>query len=55
VAPRVATAAPIVIVPPSPTKPVISADDRCRQIRDVHLLCLAELRPKAWPEYRARF
>lgn len=34
--------------------PAILASDRSRQARDIHVLCLAELRPKARPEYHAR-
>jgi hypothetical protein len=34
--------------------PAMLAADRSRQARDIHVLCLAELRPKAQPEYHAR-
>jgi hypothetical protein len=45
---------PIVLrAPPKPT-PVISAAERCRDIRDIHVLCLAELRPKATRWHHAR-
>lgn len=47
-------APPIIIVPPPAPTLVISDAERCRQIRDVHVLCLAELRPKARPEYHMR-
>jgi hypothetical protein len=44
------------ITPRPPLKPtlVISVVDRCRDIRDIHVLCLAELRPNATATYYAR-
>ena len=47
--------------PPQPTNiesqpapaPVVAIAERWRQMRDVHVLCLAELRPKARLEYHA--
>jgi hypothetical protein len=48
-------AAPITIASTLPSAPSVSRVERCRQMRDVHVLCLAELRPKARPEYHARY
>ena len=48
-------AAPIVIMSAPPPAPSVSRVERCRQIRDVHVLCLAELRPEARPEYHVRY
>jgi hypothetical protein len=42
------------VVPSAAPSPAISVAERCRKIRDVHVLSLAELRPKARPAYFGR-
>lgn len=45
---------PIIVRSPPKVAPAVSVADRCREIRDIHVLCLAELRPKARPAYHSR-
>lgn len=46
--------APAIVLRAESKASPLSAADRSRQMRDVHVLCLAELRPKARPEYHLR-
>lgn len=38
---------PIIIVAPLPPAPVIPVEERRRREREIHVLCLSELKPKA--------